>query len=249
MSGIARAIKKVFKSDIFKVIVVAAAVWFTAGTASAYFAAPEAGLGAAMSQSASTMWSTTTNFFSASAAESGVADAAVGGAANLGPSVSSQALDTSLVSGGGAQGLDLTLAGNTTAAAVAPAAVAPAAETGMFAWLKANPMATMMLGQAGSGAYGGYLDDKQAQREVEERANRGLFGFDASGKYKGAPATTDEVLAGPESASPATQPQTVATPIVASQQVAPPTTPGQQVPIPREDLTKLIQQGQLARRG
>ena len=43
MSGIAKAIKKVFKSKIFKAIVVVAAVWFTAGTATAYFAAPRPG--------------------------------------------------------------------------------------------------------------------------------------------------------------------------------------------------------------
>ena len=252
MFGIAKGIKKVFKkikeNKILSTIVVAGAVWWAVGTANAFFAAPEAGLGSAMSTSASNIWSTTTEFFGA---EASVAGGTEGGSAvaNLGPSVSHQALDTSLVGGGGAQtGLDLTLAGN-AGTTLAPAAVAPA-ETGMFAWLKSNPMATMMLGQAGVGAYGGYLEDKQAKREIEERANRGLMGFDASGKYKGTPATTDEVLAGPEAAgTDAARPQVVTAPIVAGQQIAPPSIPGQQVPIPREDLAKLIQQGQLARRG
>jgi hypothetical protein len=72
MSGLVKSVKKVFKkivkSPIFKAIAIAAIVWFTAGTAAAYFAAPQAGLGAAMSSSASTMWSTTTSFFGADAA-------------------------------------------------------------------------------------------------------------------------------------------------------------------------------------
>ena len=198
------------------------------------------------------MWTTTTNFFSAGA-ESGMAEAAVGesGSAVVGSSVPQQALDTSLVGGGGAQtGLDLTLAGN-VGTTLAPAAVAPA-ETGMFAWLKSNPMATMMLGQAGVGAYGGYLEDKQAKREVEERANRGLMGFDESGKYGGAPApaTTAELLARPESAcSAAAHHQVVTSPILECHMVTLSAQSVSQVPIPREDLAKLIQQGQLARRG
>ena len=118
----------------------------------------------------------------------------------------------------------------------------------MFAWLKANPMATMMLGQGAAGAYGGYLEDKQEQREADERANRGLMGFDAGGNFAGkAPATTDEVVAEPQLA--ATERQATVAPIVASQQIAAPAVPGQQVQVPREDLTKLNQQGQIARRG
>jgi len=273
MSGIAKAIKKVFKSDVFKVIVVAAAVWFTAGTASAYFAAPEAGLGSAMSQSASTMWSQTTTFFGATAP---VESAAVESAANVvatplaeaGASAAvpigeqaGTAFGESLVEHGAEMAAESsTFAANT--AAVAPAAVAPAAaavapaaaaETGMLSWLKANPMATMMLGQGAAGAYGGYLEDKQAEREAEERKNRGLMGYDSEGNYAGRKPSTESLLASPSAPAAQAPAQSATTaPIVASQQVAPQTVQSQQpqqVSVPRDELTKLIQQGQNAQRG
>lgn len=226
MSGIAKAIKKVFKSNIFKTIVVAAAIWFTAGTASAYFAAPEAGIGAAMSSSASTMWGQTTQFFGAEAAASTGSNVVATPLAGSAAQVATPLAESAVIP-----------------AATSAAAVAPAAEGGMFAWLKANPMATMMLGQGAAGAYGGYLDDKQAERESDERANRGLMGFDASGKYAGivdSQKTTDEIVADPGA---------TARPVVAGQQINAPTVASQQIPVPREDLTKLTQQGQLIRRG
>ena len=71
MSGVVKAVKKVFKkikeNNVLKTIAVAAAVWFTVVTATAYFAAPEAGLGAALSSSASSLCSTTKEFFGAEA--------------------------------------------------------------------------------------------------------------------------------------------------------------------------------------
>jgi len=242
MSGIAKAIKKVFSSSLFKVIVVAAAIWFTAGTATAYFAAPQAGLGAAMSTSASTMWTQTATFFGAGQTSSSslIADAGtvatpltetgVGAAVPLGEAASlapEAVVDAAVTAGGTA----------TVPGAITPIVGEKVAETGMMAWLKANPMATMMLGQGVVGAYGGYLEDKQAQAELDERNNRGLMGFDSTGAYKGVvqSQTPENTLTEPEAR------------FIPGQQVAQQEVNAQGVPVPREDLTKLNQQGQIRR--
>lgn len=157
------------------------------------------------------------------------------------------ALDTS--------GADLSMAGapsNTTLAG-GPITPPPVAKTGMMAWLADNPMATMMLGQGVMGAASSYETDKSAERlmdqEDEWRRNRGLMGFDDKGKggvvrSQMGGDTVAEAVAEP-GAVPATQ-----APTVAPQQVAAPVAPApvaQQVPVPREQLPQMNQDGLIAR--
>ncbi len=268
MSGIAKGIKKVFKkvreSKLLKTIAIAAAIWFTVGTAQAYFAGPTQGMFAeSMSASASNMWTTTSEFFAADSVATGTtsieselaqeglssgASLSSSGGEVLAPGVAdttagvAEGVNASAVQTG-ADGLT-TAASSTGAvpysglAAASPAAAA-AAPTGMMGWLQANPMATMMLGQAGAGAYGGYLEDKQAEREQEERANRGLMGFDSTGNYGGV-VKSQMQPAEPTVTPTGAAPQAVASPQVAQQQPA-----GGNVPVPRSNLPKLNQQGQL----
>ena len=107
MSGLIKAVKKVFKkvvkSPIFKAIATAAIIYFTVGTATAYFAAPQLGLGAAASSTASSMWTATTSFFGAEAAATSQAALAAGtdlaGTAAVNASQAATAAE-GLVSGG-----------------------------------------------------------------------------------------------------------------------------------------------------
>lgn len=154
MSGLVKAVKKVFKkvkkavksvlkSDIFKAVAVAAIVWFSVGTASAYFAAPNAGLGAAMSSSASSMWATTTSFFGAEAAATGATQSATtiegmvaGGeaVANGTSTVAEVMLHDSTFSSGAelaADGLSLASGGGAASSGFAPT-ITGGANTGML---------------------------------------------------------------------------------------------------------------------
>ena len=291
MSGLVNAIKKTFKkvtkeigravdkvvdvvedvveSDVFKVVAVAAVVWFTVGTASAYFAGPTAGsFGASASASATNMWSSTTAFFGGEAAAAGAGESvaaldgmaaeaswgvnAVGGAEAAAANVAASAhpLNAAAVAGS-------TTASNLTGTAIAGEAgmlgagsvnaaagvgeVAATSAGGMMGWLEANPMATMMLGQGVMGAAQGYSADKSAERiqnaEDERLKNRGLGGFDYSGNRQGVVAsqqTPEQVVAEPDASKVAP---------VQQQEVAPQAV---QTPVPKDQLPKLLENGQLA---
>jgi hypothetical protein len=278
MSGVVKSVKKVFKkvkkelerNKVLKTIVVAAAVWFTVGTATAYFAAPEAGLGAAMSSSASSMWASTTQFFGAEAAATGNVAAqqevaalvspveSTATALNSGASISAvgelnaaeiaaeQAFIDSVPTVGGALQDAATgeLMTNTTGSvlAAAPAATPAAAPSGLLSWVGKNPVASMMLGQAGVGAYSGYLNDKQLEREEDRYRDRGLMGFDYKGNAGGPGVVRSQTPVQDATRQPI---QAAAAPVVAAPQV-----PGQQRPVvavPREQLPELNKSGQIAR--
>ncbi len=202
---------------------------------------------AAMQSSATTMWTTTTEFFAADAAAAGnqaavqnieaiAADAGVT-ATPLAEGYGVGQTATPLAEGaavGGEAIVEGVAAPMSTPSVSFNTAVAPK-PTGMMAWLKGNPMATMMLGQAGAGAYGGYLQDKAEQREDEFRKSRGLMGFDSTGTYGGGVVKSRMPNADDVAPSATTAP-TVAAPVVASQQT---------VQVPRSDLVELNKQGQL----
>jgi len=254
MSGvpiIGKVYKKIMDTPLLKVAVIGAAIWFTAGTASAYYAAPELGLGAAMS----TSWTGMVSAFTGAAAAEGAAAqtaelaaasssasagaataevAAAGTATGATAGVTQAEMLAAQTAGFGAEGAAL------TAEAAAGAEVAGG---GVSGWMSANPLQTMMLGQAGVGAYQGHLADKAAKREEkrieEERQSRGTMGFDYLGK-PGIVASQQGTMPS-EPSVPAS-----AAPVVASQQVRTPIVGRQQVAVQRENLPKLNQQGQLA---
>ena len=174
MSGVVKTVKKAFKKNpILTTIVIAAAVWFTAGVAMAYMAAPSAGMGGAMSASATSMWTTATTgtFVSASevavtnatAAANGVTVGALAGeAATTGTAIS--ATEGAGALSGAEAGIATSEAALTEAsvAGTMPASAAGTATTagsttgggiiqGAGGWMQANPIPTMVLGQAGVG--------------------------------------------------------------------------------------------------
>lgn len=266
MSGIARTVKKAFKkSPILTTIVAAAAIWFTAGVASAYFSAASPGLAGSMSASASSMWTTATTGSFVSAAEVATTNAAATAAASQGAMAAATATEATSVAGAaeginlslagategaaaavpGTAGIDLTLAGAapTNALGAASAGTAGAAGSGggivkgAMGWMSKNPIPTMILGQAGVGAYQGRLEEKERQREDEYRRSRGLMGYDYGGGYGGIVNTAARPVQQPVEPGvrqPSTRPQQVAAP--------------QTRPIERKNLPKLNQQGLVAPR-
>lgn len=279
MSGVAKAVGKVFKkvketvsdvietvkeNDFLKAVAIAGLVWFAAGTASAYFAAPEAGIGSAMSTSASNMYTTTAQFFGADVAAPGVVDPGVVATPLEGGLSAPQAATpvgapTLPPSDAFAEGLSHTqgmidaeatqLAGNaaTTNQGVVGSQMAPpgglstnlpggpygvpgapdqfiamenaaaAAEagsgSGIGAWMKNNPMATMVLGQGMASAF---TADEAAEAEKEAWRRKGLMGVDYKGNNYNRPrrpvvssAMQRQQTPG---ASDASTPQTVAVP-------------------------------------
>ena len=183
MSGVTKSIKKVFKrvrkSKLLKTAIIGAAVWFTAGTASAYYAAPQAGLGSAMSASANSMYLTATTGSFVSGAEAAGMAAAEGASqaamltaqtaefGGAGVAATEQALATTAA----------TEAGVTTLPALVEAGGAPAA--GMTSTELA---ATMVGGQAVSGAITAREEEKARKAEEEYRRSRGLMGVDYEGQ-------------------------------------------------------------------
>lgn len=255
MSGIAKSVKKVFKktvdtaervlkSDLAKTMVVAAGIYWGVGTAQAYFAAPEAGLGSAMSSSANSMWTSTSSFFSGGAPPGAVATPldtstmATGSgtalvdtaASQVGPTIGMEPMDLTVTGGGGAS------ATTPLGGVGAPAVSAPAAQKGggLIKWVQDNPMAAMMLGQAGVGAYQGYLQNEAEEREDDIRRRRGLMGFDEEGDYG--------IVNTAAFSSPAPK-------AVAPQAVARPGVRRFMRPVSREDLPKLNRQGLIMRGG
>ncbi len=243
MSGVAKAVKKVFKKikeDPLKAIITIAVIWWTAGTAMNYFAAPELGMGAAASAQTSSMWTSTTEFFAASAAEEGLVVSGVETTAvdmsvvGEGAMVADPNLLTESLAEMAAEGLPSELGASMR---MGSAAVLPP-ETGMFSWMKTNPMATMMLGQGGMGAYQGYLADKAEEREQKRYDERGLMGFDRFGKWGGVAnhmpeqATTTEAVQAPT------------VPIVQAPTVDAPSPRN----VKRSELPQMQESGQIARR-
>ena len=276
MSGIFKSVKKVFnklkESKIVKAVVIAAAIWFTAGAAMAYFAAPAAGLGGAMSASASSMWATSTTGSFVSASQVATTNAAMAASGTQTAMLAAQTAefgaegvaltDAALASGGTvtaagvdtavAAGVDSTsslamtegtgvvnsvAAGNTVPGynAPAPGGTGGAAQGNFFS---RNPMTTMVLGQAGVGAYQSYeqrrMEDDQREEDARIRQERGLMGVDYQGDYKG--------IVNSQAVTPQqTVEQATAPPVVAAQQVAPVNRP-----VARKNLPQLNKQGLVA---
>jgi hypothetical protein len=181
---IGKAIKKVFKSKIFKAVLIAAAIWFTAGTAAAYFAAPQAGLMSAMSTSASSMWSTTVSFFGGSTgAGAGVGQTGVTAAETA------AAGEGAMITTAPATSVTAANVGAAETAAAGLDVAATAAQPGIIGktlgWAKANPLlASTVVQGVGSVAAGmSRREEAESEREAEEdwRSSRGLYGQDVSG--------------------------------------------------------------------
>lgn len=178
----AKLLKKVFNSKIGRIILTAAAIWFTAGTASAFFANPSGGLLTAMKTSAGNMWSTATSFVSGGSAGGGssIASTAGNGAAAMGGNAAS------IAPGVGASLPAAEVAASTTAAAAPAAATGNGLISGIAAAAKANPTLAMMTAQGIGNAAAGYSKAKEAEKQREaEQARldaRGLYGQDQQGR-------------------------------------------------------------------
>ena len=106
-----------------------------------------------------------------------------------------------------------------------------------------NPMATMVLGQAGAGAIGSYEERRamEEQRKEDEkiRNERGLMGVDHEGNYRGQGIVNSQSVASQETAQQATQAPTVQGQSIAAQQPV-------NRPIDRKNLPQLKKQGLIA---
>jgi hypothetical protein len=346
MSGLVKSIKKTFKkitkgvkkvlsSKVFQAVIVAAAIYFTVGAATAYFAAPAAGAGGVagatttvagattaassvtpLAAKASYMAAVEASAASATAANATAAAAKANFMLDAGNSVAagnftateavaqtigqsaaeleaatafantSYAGEVSAATYTGSAGtagevssglgaafqtpapLDLTIGGAYQGGSAIGETVIGAAGTGggggMMAWLEANPMATMILGQAASGAAQGYSAEKAAEHQADEMAkarqdekdrlaNRGLGGYSSTGEWAGSgprPQRTPRqgVVSSQQVGEPTPAPvNQVATPQVAVPTVAPPQQSAPtQTPVPKDQLPSLLEQGRLA---
>lgn len=231
-----KAVSRVLDSDLAKVALAGAAIYFMAGAAAGSFPPPATGAG---------IGGTTVTEV---AAATGAAATPMGsGFAGVGPGVSTAGLGSTTFA-------PTTVAGIAGAPPITDVSGVPAptesilgkagkAATGMFSWMKDNPMATMMLGQAGAGAYQAYLLDKQVEREDDIRKERGLMGFGYGGESYHKPRSggviasrmPEEIVKDPSSSTTA--------PVVER-----PAAPGQRFsPVPKEELPKLSRYGQLTR--
>lgn len=244
MSGIFKGVKKVFKSvkkvvskavstvkdvaqsvwesQIGRMAIMAAAVWFTAGTATAFSAAPQAGLGSAMAQSGANMWTTATSFMGAGpAAVASPAGSVAANAATAGTAVPLSASAGAPLAGAmaGPSAVTSTLAQQSVPAA----AGSPGILGRVMGTIQKNPLATMMVGMGVSNAVAS-SNEKDAQSNRQEwldntRRERGLMGSDYGGKGSDLP-TQSGILAPYVSAppgptvsapnAPGSQPQTAA---------------------------------------
>jgi len=247
---------KVFRKAL-KVVAVAAVIWFTAGTASAYMAAPQAGIGAAMSSSAASMYTTTASVF----AGAGAAPSAVGlegaagidiGATTLGADMASVGAQTGAVSASapivgtelaaGTAGVDIgatSLAGD-LAAAEGVAAGGSAAGGGFTGWMAANPVPATVLGTGLLGAATAAMSDDDS---VDKR-DYGLGGFDRSGEYTGQPSGI--VASQQKQDTQQVDSSRVAAPIVAGQMNQAVQPAQQKRPVERKNLPQLQKQGLVA---
>ena len=246
MSGIAKGVGKVFKkgakavgsvvkgatkavsgfvsSPVGRIALLAGAAYLTYGMATGGFAAPAVGSG--------TMPTTL-----ATVASSGPAAPAMG----AGMGATSGGFAAANVPGMVAPGV----VNSAVPAVTQTAAVEAAKSPGIFGWMKDNPMATMMLGQAGAGAYQGYLLDKQQEREDDKMKKQGLMGFDYHGRGPSTGPTGGGVIASqmsrPEDAVTDPSSATVAPNVMAPAD----TMPRRLFPVSREKLPELSRFGQI----
>lgn len=183
MSFVVKAVKKVFKAvtsifkkvPILKAIVVAAAIWFTAGAALAYFGPAAPSLLGAMQASATSMWSTVSTALGVGApAAAGGGSAALGGSATLGAGTAA-ANGAAALGGSSALGTVGAGVGGAAAAAAPVAAAAPGIVGSAMGWVAANPTAAVMAGSALSSGFAGKQAAEDAQKERDWRSGKGAF--------------------------------------------------------------------------
>lgn len=268
MSGIAKGVGKVFKkatkavgsvakgaakavgsfasSDIGKIALLAGAAYLTYGMATGGFAAPVAGSGL----QTTTLGSVAAGSAPAAATPMGSGFAGIGPGASTAGLAGAQTAATATapmaMAGGGQAAVNGSLPGVVGGAVPAAGATPPVAKsTGIFGWMKDNPMATMMLGQAGAGAYQGYLLDKQQEREDDKMKKQGLMGFDYHGRGPSTGPTGGGVIASqmsrPEDAVTDPNSATAAPGVRAPAD----TMPRRLFPVSREKLPELSRFGQI----
>ena len=202
--GIGKAVKKVFKSKIFRAVLIAAAIWFTAGTATAFLANPSAGFLSAMQTSAGNMWTTATSFLSGSTAAAGQAagtaatgattgataaatEAAATGTLNVAAGTTAAAAEagaTAAGAAGSAAGTAATAGTATSGGGIVSSALNAAKGVGNF--IEANPKTSLLAFSGASNAYKAAAEREAAnkKRKYEEklRNERGLYGQDVGGQ-------------------------------------------------------------------
>ena len=203
--GVKNVAKKVWESKIGKLLIMAAAVYFTYGAVTAYAAAPSAGIGAAMSSSASSMWSTAATLGSTggAAGATGAAGAAGAGATGAAAAGAGTMTAANAAAIGAPAGWSSLGANALPAAAAGGAAGGGAAGGGIIAgaagFMKANPLATLMIGQGVSSAASGMFAKDIAKNEREYldrvRTSRGLYGRSYGGSGPELPTGDTGILA------------------------------------------------------
>lgn len=203
--AVSRVGNSIWNNKIARVAIIAAATWYTAGVASAYFAAPSAGLGSAMSASGTAMWQTaTTGTFVSGANVATGASAATGSQAsmlaaqNAGLGAEATATTNSALGTATAANAGVDTVGGLTAKAGSEGIIAGAANGGNAVLDGAGKVAakeglsptmkfaaTMMAGNALQGA----MASKDAQRERDRQENirqsRGTYGYNYQGDSAG----------------------------------------------------------------
>ncbi len=198
---------KIWNNKVVRYVIIAAAIWYTAGVASSYFSAAQPTLGASMANGGTAMWQTATTGQFVSGAN--VANTATQTTAAI--QAGAAAGQASAIAGGVGEGtgvamasgeavgnvavseaaLDAAITAGTTTGTAAPSvfnaglintAAPAAASTGMTT---AQLAATMIGGQAVMGAMSS--KDAQREREYQEgiRQSRGTYGFNYEGKPSG----------------------------------------------------------------
>lgn len=208
MSGVTDFVSKAFKkvksvatkiwdNKIIRAVIIAVAVYYTAGLASqAGWFAPAAGEGAALSTGVAEGTTFTTVAAESTAATSGIglgAETAAVGSADALSLGGATAGSTGAAGGGvvtgaefaGTAGAEMAagaavpgaagsagVAGSASGAVAPTLASAPAASPGIIkgamGWMQANPIPTMMLGQGVSGAMQSYEADQAEQRRIDQ---------------------------------------------------------------------------------
>lgn len=185
---------------VLKVVVAAAAIWYTAGVISEAMAVPPPGSGAKLVADAASgggFTSTATAY-----TEAGVSGLEVGATSTELGAVTAETMSLpetvgasmdSVVAGHGA----LPVTDPTLTASLTPGVEASAADlganvlggekagTGIVGWAKANPALAVIAGQGAFGAYGAYEEGKDRDAERKAKRERGLGGFAWDGSYKG----------------------------------------------------------------
>lgn len=192
---VAKVVKKVLKSKIVRIVLMAAAVYFTAGAAIGAF-------GGSSIISSMPGWGSTGLFTKAATAlgvpgfggvapliggASTAATTATAASGGMSPALTTTALNPAAAMSNApiaAQGMSTVAAGNTAANVGLVGKVASGAGK-VAGWLGKNPGAAMVLGQGVSGGVQSYMADKTAKEQREHEAQmereRGFFGMDQVG--------------------------------------------------------------------